>query len=319
MTSPSSFPSRLSVCAPAPVTRLPGSGPGPCFAGSHSPWPPPSLHRLRCGRDRFVRRLPSYYAESDFSRPCIIGYGSSPPDADRWRQPDGQSRDLPVPAQGASAHARVSDHAGSSRPRDDAPRRIAFRLMHGVGTQNRTLSRLNGWPMHAESAQGISPRAAHRSGRDTLASSGSCHRWKATASVARWAPPVARWLRLARSDCSDPPLRSTGIIPASSLLRGGPPPSPAHQYFRPHGWCRLCLFPLHRRPGSQVPYESQDESHASCTPDTAWLVSRFAAMLFSEPGECSDFGIDNVLSMLQQRFACARLSHPYMTRSCRAF
>jgi len=38
-------------------------------------------------------------------------------------------------------------------------------------------------------------------------------------------------------------------------------------------------------------------------------------MLFSEPGECSDFGIDNVLSMLQQRFACARLSHPYMTRS----
>src|SRR5262249_11993234 len=33
--------SRLSVCAPAPVTRLPGSVPGPCFAGSRSPWPPP--------------------------------------------------------------------------------------------------------------------------------------------------------------------------------------------------------------------------------------------------------------------------------------
>ena len=33
----------------------------------------------------------------------------------------------------------------------------------------------------AESAQGISPRAAHRSGRDTLASSGSCHRAKAAA------------------------------------------------------------------------------------------------------------------------------------------
>src|ERR1051326_918301 len=31
----------LAVCAPAHVTRLPGSAPGPCFAGSHSPWPPP--------------------------------------------------------------------------------------------------------------------------------------------------------------------------------------------------------------------------------------------------------------------------------------
>src|SRR6478609_3958646 len=36
------------------------------------------------------------------------------PDAD-WRLlPNGRSRDLPVPVQGASAHARVSDHAGSS-------------------------------------------------------------------------------------------------------------------------------------------------------------------------------------------------------------
>ena len=34
---------------------------------------------------------------------------------------------------------------------------------------------------NAESAQGISPRAAHRSGRDTLVSSGSCHRAKAAA------------------------------------------------------------------------------------------------------------------------------------------
>src|SRR5215471_2693901 len=33
----------------------------------------------------------------------------------------------------------------------------------------------------AESAQGISPRAAHRSGREPLDSSGSCHRMKAAA------------------------------------------------------------------------------------------------------------------------------------------
>src|SRR5207248_11318277 len=38
---------------------------------------------------------------------------------------------------------------------------------------------------------------------------------------------------------------------------------------------RLCLFPWHRRTGSQVPYESPNESHASYTPDTAWPISRF--------------------------------------------
>src|SRR5437016_14033905 len=40
----------------------PGSESGACFAGSHSPWPPPL----------------ATMAESDFSRSCIIGYGSSP-------------------------------------------------------------------------------------------------------------------------------------------------------------------------------------------------------------------------------------------------
>ena len=54
-------------------------------------------------------------AESDFSRPCIIGYGSSPSRCGPERHAAaGQTRDLPVPVQGASAHARVSDHAGPS-------------------------------------------------------------------------------------------------------------------------------------------------------------------------------------------------------------
>jgi len=60
------------------------------------------------------------------------------PDADRRRLPNGRSRDLPVPAQGASAHARVSDHAGSSGPRAGAPGHVAFHLVHGVGTQDET-------------------------------------------------------------------------------------------------------------------------------------------------------------------------------------
>src|SRR5947209_19960122 len=40
-TSLSFFALQLAVCAPAPVTRFPGTVPGPCFADSHSPRPPP--------------------------------------------------------------------------------------------------------------------------------------------------------------------------------------------------------------------------------------------------------------------------------------
>jgi Resolvase, N terminal domain len=62
---------------------------------------------------------------------------------------------------------------------------------------------------------------------------------------------------------------------AQRTLRGSPPLAGA-SVFRPRGFGRLCLFPWHRRPGSQVPCESPNESHASCTPDTAWPVSRFS-------------------------------------------
>src|ERR1035437_7107411 len=64
-----------------------------------------------------------------------------------------------------------------------------------------------------------------------------------------------------------------GHYPASSLIRSSPPLSGASvlSASRVH---RLCFLPLHRRPGSQVPYESPNESHASYTPDTAWPVGR---------------------------------------------
>jgi hypothetical protein len=68
---------------------------------------------------------------------------------------------------------------GRPGPRDDAPRRIAFRLMHGVGTQNRTLSRLNGWPMHSPVNASPKPSRApaHDSGPMWIAtpsSQGTC-------------------------------------------------------------------------------------------------------------------------------------------------
>ena len=55
-------------------------------------------------------------AESDFPRPFIIGYGSSPSRCrpDRFLA-SGRTWDLPVPVQRASTHARFFDHAGSSR------------------------------------------------------------------------------------------------------------------------------------------------------------------------------------------------------------
>ena len=50
-------------------------------------------------------------------------------------------------------------------------------------------------------------------------------------------------------------------------------PSPAHRYFRPCGWSRLCLFPWHRQLGSHVPYKSLVEIRAVYMPDVARSVS----------------------------------------------
>ena len=105
----------LAVCAPAPVTRIFGTVSEACFAGSHSPWPPPlappapQWPKPPCSSASQLlwRSLTSRDRASSATAPRL-------PDADRRLLPNGRSRDLPVPAQGASAHARVSDHAGSS-------------------------------------------------------------------------------------------------------------------------------------------------------------------------------------------------------------
>ena len=70
----------------------------------------------------------------------------------------GQSRDLPVPVQRASVHARVSDHAGSAEHSPNALIRVAFRNVNAVGTRDIGLSRLNGWP--ARSPADASPASS---------------------------------------------------------------------------------------------------------------------------------------------------------------
>ena len=61
---------------------------------------------------------------------------------------------------------------------------------------------------------------------------------------------------------------------AQRTLRSSPP-LPAAVVLSASQFRCLYLFPWHRRTGSQVPYESPNESHASYTPGTAWPVGRF--------------------------------------------
>jgi hypothetical protein len=67
---------RLAARAPGPVTRLPRPAPGACVAGPRSPY-------LRCthsanGCPALFAGFFATMAGSDFSWPCIIGFGSSP-------------------------------------------------------------------------------------------------------------------------------------------------------------------------------------------------------------------------------------------------
>jgi hypothetical protein len=152
-----------------------------------------------------------------------------------------------------------------------SPRVWSFYILTRAGT-GETIG--SGGLRRAESARGISPRAAHRTVRDSLPSHGSCH--SSRAAALRHKPVGSSRYRLTKSIMTrmTRPLRSTGITPLHRYY-GAVRPWLAHRYFRPRGANRLRLFPWHRLPGSQVPYESLDQIHAPCTPDIAGSVSRF--------------------------------------------
>src|ERR1700732_783688 len=68
---------------------------------------------------------------------------------------------------------------GRPGARADAPEYVAFHHMHGIGTQNRKLSRLNGWPMRTP--VNASPRPSRATAHDsgpmwiaTPSSQGTC-------------------------------------------------------------------------------------------------------------------------------------------------
>src|SRR5216683_3081366 len=67
------------------------------------------------GRPTPFAGFPATMEGSDFSPLCIIGFGSSRSRCGPQLASSGQTRDLPVPGQGAYAHAGVYDRAGPSR------------------------------------------------------------------------------------------------------------------------------------------------------------------------------------------------------------
>src|SRR6516225_5337783 len=87
----------LAVCAPALVTRSPGSASGRCFAGSHFPWSPPfappappRIAPLCSPASQLLWRGPTSHARASSATAPHL------PDADHQLDADGQTRDLPA-------------------------------------------------------------------------------------------------------------------------------------------------------------------------------------------------------------------------------
>jgi len=114
----------------------------------------------------------------------------------------------------------------------------------------------------AESARGFAPRAAHRSGREPLDSSGSCHHREGCRLPSRQeflrlpVDSIPTWVTC--------PLRSAGVTLLPRYYETVRP-CPADQYFRPHG-ASACAFSLSTagRFSSSVP-EPGIESRHLCT------------------------------------------------------
>jgi hypothetical protein len=149
----------------------------------------------------------------------------------------------------ASSRAGQQRLIGLSHPRCAETLRIRVsRSCRDAGRNGHSLTRNSdarnrhhsGRSCGAGSARGISPRASHRSGREPLDSSGSCHPEKAAAfhqdkEFLRFpVDSTPTWVAC--------PLRSTGITPLPRYYKAVRPWS-VHRYFRPRGFS-ACAFSL---------------------------------------------------------------------------
>jgi len=133
--------------------------------------PRPWLRRLRRRLPGIVRRLHGYYG--GVRLPTVVHHRlrllafPMRTRAARVTSAAGRPWDLPVPLQEASAHARVCDHAGSSR-RSLMARPCVWPSTFGTVSAPRMigLSRFNGWPVHSPADASPAPlrASAHGSG-----------------------------------------------------------------------------------------------------------------------------------------------------------
>ena len=136
------------------------------------------------------------------------------------------------------------------------------------------------YKISAESARGISPRAAHRTVRETLTSHGSCPSIKAAAfrrSDGFLRSPVDPAIapRETRPLCSSP------ITGPSSLIRGDPPQTSA-SVLSPRGFGRLCFSLGIQGLVPAVPRRRLCPTHALYTPAAARPVIRLPTGLSQE-------------------------------------
>ncbi len=138
----------LAVCAPAPVTRLPGTEPGTCYAVPHSLWPPPlappAPQRIapRCSpASQLLRRgLTSHARASSATAPHLpdAGLGGRFVHRPNVRPPRFR--------RGPFVRDVFFDHGRASVPRITGPHMLPSTLLTGSASAVLWLSRLNSTP-----------------------------------------------------------------------------------------------------------------------------------------------------------------------------
>src|SRR5208337_2442152 len=157
---------------------------------------------------------------------------------------------------------------------------------------------------------GIAPPRSRRTVRDTLASYGShCSAAYGFARSTGFLPSLV-----------DPGFGLNNAVPSVQLhyrafipTTDRPAPVPCIGTLILAGTACLDFSLNIRATGSRVPHRSLDQSHAAFMPDAAWAEIRPSPRLV--PGYRIPPGFDIILhfSTPHQRFACARLSKPYLT------
>src|SRR5205807_6651310 len=130
---------QLAVCAPAPVTRFPGTVPGPCFADAHSPRSPP----LAPPTPQPVARLCSsasqllWRGQTSHDRTSSATLLASPTRTSAARMLALADHEISRFPSKERAHMPVSKTTpGRLGARVIAPIRVAFRHRNDVGTQD---------------------------------------------------------------------------------------------------------------------------------------------------------------------------------------